>query len=377
MGLNVRIYNIVSDGNYVIRYKSGNNPYPVETDSSFTTVGTYTTSTTTVTIEDLEFDTQYWIKMTDVTTGKYIVKNIYVNDSKAFPCYDTMCFDVDVTCEEEPTTGQVQINVTSDDCSVGTIDVRVNGTSQYAYQHLSGEGSDTDTITLTVNIGQLVRVIGYTYTPNNSDCLVTQGFTVTNQTATLNSTQLYSIDNGLGDETFTKTAGNDIIDISMSVNSPTPTPTVTVTNSQTVTPTPTVTNTPTPTLTTTPTPTITPAPTNSIQFLEGSECYLNKMSLHAASSNTVCTNIQGGVGLVNYYMSNCNYQTVFVNGNPSGCQVYINDGVTLVGNGFLSDGCRFWEIVNGVVTSTSAQNCGDASLCCGNSPETTPDPEAV
>ena len=59
MGLNVRIYNIVSDGNYVIRYKSGNNPYPVETDSSFTTVGTYTTSTTTVTIEDLEFDTQY------------------------------------------------------------------------------------------------------------------------------------------------------------------------------------------------------------------------------------------------------------------------------------------------------------------------------
>jgi hypothetical protein len=129
-----------------------------------------------------------------------------------------MCFDVDVTCEEEPTTGQVQINVTSDDCSVGTIDVRVNGTSQYTYQHLSGEGSDTDTITLTVNIGELVRVIGYTYAPNNSDCLETQGFTFTNQTATLNSTQLYSIDNGVGDETFTKTVGNDIINITMSVN---------------------------------------------------------------------------------------------------------------------------------------------------------------
>ena len=99
MGLNVRIYNIVSDGNYILRYKSGDNPYPVETDSSFTTVGTYTTSTTTVEIEDLEFDTQYWIKMTDVTTGRYIVKNIYVHDSKAYPCYDTMCFNVEVICD--------------------------------------------------------------------------------------------------------------------------------------------------------------------------------------------------------------------------------------------------------------------------------------
>jgi hypothetical protein len=94
------------------------------------------------------------------------------------------------------------------------------------------------------------------------------------------------------------------------------------------------------------------------------------MSIHPNSS-TVCTNIQGGVGFVNYYMSNCDYQTVFVNGNPSGCQVYINDGVTLVGSGFLSDGCRFWEIVDGTVISTSAQNCSGASECCatGELPE--------
>ena len=42
---------------------------------------------------------------------------------------------------------------------------------------------------------------------------------------------------------------------------------------------------------------------------------------------------QGNVGFVNYYMSNCDYQNDFVNGNPTGCLVYINDGVTLVGNG--------------------------------------------
>jgi hypothetical protein len=102
MGLNVRIYNIISNGNYTIRYKSGNNPYPVETNSTFTLLGSYTPSTTEVTISGLTFDTQYWIKMTDNTTGRYIVQNIFTHDSKAFPCYDTICFSIDVTCENQP-----------------------------------------------------------------------------------------------------------------------------------------------------------------------------------------------------------------------------------------------------------------------------------
>ena len=136
---------------------------------------------------------------------------------------------------------------------------------------------------------------------------------------------------------------------------------LTPTSTPTVTPTTTPTSTSTPTAT--PTSTGTSTSTSSIQFLEGSVCYGNKMSIHPSSS-TVCTNIQGGVGFVNYYMSNCDYQTVFVNGNPSGCQVYINDGVTLYGSGFLSDGCRYWEIVDGIVVSTSAQTCFGASECC-------------
>mgnify|MGYP000211112001 CR=1 FL=1 len=98
MGLNVRIYNIISNGNYTIRYKSGNNPYPVETDSTFTLLGSYTPSTTEITISGLTFDTHYWVKMTDTTTGRYIVQNIFTHDSKAFPCYDTICFSVDVIC---------------------------------------------------------------------------------------------------------------------------------------------------------------------------------------------------------------------------------------------------------------------------------------
>ena len=103
MGLTILIYNIVSEGNYTIRYKSGDGPYPANTDSTFTLVGTYTSSTTQIELPDLEFDTQYWIKMTDEETGRYIIKNIYSHDSKAFPCYDTMCFSVDVVCEDTPT----------------------------------------------------------------------------------------------------------------------------------------------------------------------------------------------------------------------------------------------------------------------------------
>ena len=77
---------------------------------------------------------------------------------------------------------------------------------------------------------------------------------------------------------------------------------------------------------------------------------------------------QGNVGFVNYYMSNCDYQNDFVNGNPTGCLVYQNDGVTLVGNGFLSDGCRFWSIIGGVVQVGYPQNCPDADICCGTTP---------
>lgn len=101
MGLNVRIYDIVSDGPYSIRYKSGANPYPEYDNTTFTLYGTGLTATT-IELTGLTFDTQYWIKMTDETTGRYIIKNIYTHDSKAFPCYDTICFSVDVVCESEP-----------------------------------------------------------------------------------------------------------------------------------------------------------------------------------------------------------------------------------------------------------------------------------
>lgn len=97
MSLNIRLFNIVSNGTYAIRYKEGDYPYPETIDSTFTLVGTNLIDDN-LTISGLTFDTQYWIKMTDEETGRYIIKNIYTHDSKAFPCYDTICFDVETEC---------------------------------------------------------------------------------------------------------------------------------------------------------------------------------------------------------------------------------------------------------------------------------------
>jgi len=101
MGLNVKLYNITNDGPYSIRYKSGSNPYPEHEDSSYTLYGTGLTNSSIV-LTGMSFDTQYWVKMTDETTNRYIVKNVYTNDSKTYPCYDTICFDTEVVCDVSP-----------------------------------------------------------------------------------------------------------------------------------------------------------------------------------------------------------------------------------------------------------------------------------
>jgi hypothetical protein len=101
MGLNVKLYNITNDGPYSIRYKSGTNPYPEHDNTSYTLYGTGLTNPSII-LTGMSFDTQYWVKMTDETTNRYIVKNVYTNDSKTYPCYDTICFDIEVVCNVSP-----------------------------------------------------------------------------------------------------------------------------------------------------------------------------------------------------------------------------------------------------------------------------------
>lgn len=94
----VRIKNITCAHGFSVSYKTGNVPYPL--DSGFSTPTNYSVGTSTVLLQNLQFDTQYWVKITDLTTNRYIIENIYTNDSKTFSCYGNIKFDIEdqVTC---------------------------------------------------------------------------------------------------------------------------------------------------------------------------------------------------------------------------------------------------------------------------------------
>jgi len=143
------------------------------------------------------------------------------------------------------------------------------------------------------------------------------------------------------------------------------------------TPVPSVTPTPTPTRTPLVTPTRTPTPTPSCtapgSFLEGTECYGTEWNvILRASSLAACRAAQGLDGPTfnapNQWKSCCDYQSRFVNGNPSGCLVY-DENNNLAGDGWISDGCLSWQVLGGVVQSTAGQVCSGSDFeCCGTSP---------
>jgi hypothetical protein len=87
MGLKIRLYNIVSSNSYTVRYKSGTSAWPEYDNATFTLYNTGLTAST-IEIDNLMFDTQYWFKIIDETSNRYIIKNINTHSSVAFPCYD-------------------------------------------------------------------------------------------------------------------------------------------------------------------------------------------------------------------------------------------------------------------------------------------------
>jgi hypothetical protein len=109
------------------------------------------------------------------------------------------------------------------------------------------------------------------------------------------------------------------------------------------------------------TPAPTPVPTSAnVQFLSGSECYDNLLS-HHPSSSTVCTNVRAGIGQLNYFMSNATHNELTLGGD--GYVIYINDGTTTVGDGYLSDGCQWWQ-TNGSGVIIANGTCEGSNPCC-------------
>jgi len=139
MGLIVRVYDIVSPNDFDLSigespygpFTQLNGPNPDNSWPGSTTGSTTSTErnyrtdpiyigdndpevvsgvppSSDVVFYDLEFDTEFWLKIEDKVnvidtcennqTPRYIVENIYIHDSKTFECYDKINFSVSYVC---------------------------------------------------------------------------------------------------------------------------------------------------------------------------------------------------------------------------------------------------------------------------------------
>ena len=137
MGLIVRVFDIVSPNDFDLSIGLSpygpftklngpniDNSWPNSTDRDYRTNPIYigdnepevingVPPSSDVMFYDLEFDTEFWLKMEDKVnvidvckdnqTPRYIVENIYIHDSKTFECYDKINFSVSYECVPQPT----------------------------------------------------------------------------------------------------------------------------------------------------------------------------------------------------------------------------------------------------------------------------------
>lgn len=85
MGLVVKLYDIVQKNRFSVYVKEGDSPYPFGS-LDYELIRKYNSETTTIEIRDypFKFNTQYWVKILDDVTHKFLIKNIHINDPIAF-----------------------------------------------------------------------------------------------------------------------------------------------------------------------------------------------------------------------------------------------------------------------------------------------------
>lgn len=125
MGLNIRLHNINLKNNFKLYYRIGNTAGDVNTiNSSYSEyiygatlsgntvypssdVRDYTSNP--IIFTNAQFNTQYWFKFLDQTTGLYTIENINTHESKYYECYDKIDFYVTVTGDicDTPLNGDV------------------------------------------------------------------------------------------------------------------------------------------------------------------------------------------------------------------------------------------------------------------------------
>lgn len=89
MSLHIRLYGINSENDFIVSYKSGETLNSETT--GFTSYDSYVAGTTGVTISGvtLSYNTNYWVKIQDSITNRYIIENIVTHEDCYFGCYDS------------------------------------------------------------------------------------------------------------------------------------------------------------------------------------------------------------------------------------------------------------------------------------------------
>ena len=125
MGIVIRIYDIASPNDFTVSIKRGDTAYPL--DSGFNPCGgTYSGGTEQISISgytvspgtkytSLQFDTQYWLKLVDTVTDRYIIENIKINNQIAYADCDCSpplivsveCYLDELNCDLELTAAYV------------------------------------------------------------------------------------------------------------------------------------------------------------------------------------------------------------------------------------------------------------------------------
>jgi len=120
MGLVIRIHDIASPNDFTVSIKKGDTAYPL--DSGYYLCGSYAGGTDLVNISGytagstyttLEFDTQYWIKLIDTDTNRYIIENIKTNNEVAFAeCNCTPPLITSLECDIDNLDCDLQLEAT-------------------------------------------------------------------------------------------------------------------------------------------------------------------------------------------------------------------------------------------------------------------------
>lgn len=121
MAVDIRLYNINSIHEFKVEYTlSGyTNPY--------TLVGNYSSGTTTITISGVNYNSIYFVKMTDNVTGQYIIQPISTTDPECYSCFTGLS----LSCYEINTTGGGNYVVDYVDFTDTSVSVSLNNEIYY------------------------------------------------------------------------------------------------------------------------------------------------------------------------------------------------------------------------------------------------------